>query len=89
MHIVVFYVSIVWAVLLVAATALLVIRAETLLVRILALDSLTLELITLLILFTDLQRVPYYLDAALALALVAFVGTLGAVWYYRKGGLFS
>ncbi len=56
--------------------------------RIQALDVLTLILIALLVLFTDSQGVPYYLDAALVLALLSFIATVAAARYYIKGRIF-
>jgi len=66
----------------------LVIRARSALRRILALDVLTLILIALLILYADASQTAYYLDAALALALLSFIATLAAVRYHSDGRLF-
>lgn len=56
--------------------------------RILALDTLTLVLVALLVLYGDAQREVYYLDVALILALLAFVGTLAAARYYGERKIF-
>jgi multicomponent Na+:H+ antiporter subunit F len=56
--------------------------------RILALDMLTLILVVLLVLYGDAERTPYYLDAALILALLAFVGTLAAARYFGERKIF-
>ena len=56
--------------------------------RILALDMLTLILVALLVLYADYQRSPYYLDAALILALLAFIATLVLARYHGEGKVF-
>lgn len=84
MHTSVLYIAIAWAVVLLAMSAVIIIRSRAQMVRVLALDAFTLILITLLILFTDLQDTAYYLDAALALALLSFTGTIAASRYYRQ-----
>jgi multicomponent Na+:H+ antiporter subunit F len=58
-------------------------------VRILALDMLTLILIALLILFADANREAYYLDAALVLALLSFVSSLAAARFHSERRIFS
>ena len=88
MHVVVFYVAMVWMTGLLGISVVLVIRARTAMSRILALDVLTLILIALLILYSAASQTDYYLDAALALALLSFVATLAAVRYHSEGRLF-
>ncbi len=88
MHETVFYLAVVWMTLLLGVSVLLVIRARSTAVRILALDQLTLILIALLVLYADTSRAPYYLDAALLLSLLAFVATLAAARYYGEGRIF-
>ena len=56
--------------------------------RILALDALTLILSALLVLYGDASRSAYYLDTALILALLAFVGALAAAWYHGERKIF-
>ena len=56
--------------------------------RILALDTLTLILTALLVLYGTAERTSYYLDVALVLALLAFVGTLAAARYYGERRIF-
>ncbi len=56
--------------------------------RILALDTLTLILVALLVLFVGAFRTPYFLDAALVLSLLAFLGTLAAARYYGERNIF-
>jgi multisubunit Na+/H+ antiporter MnhF subunit len=87
-HVVVFYIAMVWMTGLLGIAVVLVIRSRTAMSRILALDVLTLILIALLILYADASQTANYLDAALALALLSFVSTLGAVRYHNEGRLF-
>ncbi|MGH2618628.1 MAG: monovalent cation/H+ antiporter complex subunit F [Thermomicrobiales bacterium] len=78
MHSIVFAAAAIWMTVLLAATVVLAIRARLAAERILAIDALTLVLVALLVLYAAAIRQPYYLDAALALALVSFVGTVAA-----------
>lgn len=78
MHPLVFHVAIAWTAILVAVLIGLVMTSRSVLARILALDTLTLALIALLALTAHAERRSFYLDAALALALLSFVGTLAA-----------
>jgi multisubunit Na+/H+ antiporter MnhF subunit len=88
MHELVFYVAAVWmtALLAVCAGAVALLRSTS--SRILALDTLTLVLVALLVLYADSQRSPYYLDAALVLALLSFLGTLAAARYFGERRVF-
>ncbi len=88
MHVVVFYLAMIWMTGLLGIAVVLVIRARSAIRRILALDVLTLILIALLILYADASQTSYYLDAALALALLSFVATLAAVRYHSEGRVF-
>ncbi|MEJ7841119.1 MAG: monovalent cation/H+ antiporter complex subunit F [Rubrobacter sp.] len=54
----------------------------------LALDTLTLVLVALLVLYAAAERSPYYLDAALIVALLAFLGTVAAALYHGERGIF-
>ena len=89
MHEAVFYVAALWMTGLLVVSVGLVIRARSSLSRILALDMLILILIALLVLLSDANRVSYYLDAALVLALLSVVATIGAARYPGEGRLFS
>ncbi|MDP9355264.1 MAG: monovalent cation/H+ antiporter complex subunit F [Chloroflexota bacterium] len=89
MHETVFYLAAFWMTGLLGISVVLVIRARSAMVRILALDMLTLILIALLILYADARRSPYYLDAALVLALLSFVASLAAARYHSERKLFS
>jgi multicomponent Na+:H+ antiporter subunit F len=88
-HTIVLYVALAWTTLLLGASAVLVIRARSLMVRVLALDTFTLVQVALLVLFAHLTDSVYYLDAALLLALLAFVGTLAAARYHSEGRMFA
>jgi multicomponent Na+:H+ antiporter subunit F len=72
-----------WATLLLVAGGLLLLRARDTLHRVLALDILVMIVIALLTLLSYLRDVSYYIDAALALALLSFTATLVVV---RRGG---
>ena len=76
MHLIVFYAAAVWLVALLGATVFLLIRARSVMIRILAFDTMALMLVGLLVLFAHRNLSVYYLDAALVLALLSFVGTL-------------
>ena len=89
MHEAVFYAAAAWMTGLLAVTVVLVIRARSAMVRILALDTVTLILTALLILYADANRSSHYLDAALMLALLSFVSTMGAARYHSEGKVFS
>jgi multicomponent Na+:H+ antiporter subunit F len=77
-----------WAALLVVGGGLLLLRASDALHRVLALDVLGAIVIVLLTALSYLRDVSYYIDAALALALLAFTATLVTVRYVTRGGPF-
>lgn len=54
------------------------IRTPSNAVRILALDAMTLMLVAVLVLFAASRQEPYFMDAALALAIMSFVGVVAA-----------
>lgn len=83
-----FYVAAVALGLLTAACGYLVVRSPSVATRILALDTAVLLLLALLVVFSYWQEVPYFLDAALVLALLGFLGTLAAARFHREGRLF-
>jgi multicomponent Na+:H+ antiporter subunit F len=79
-----------WATLLLfGGGLLLLLRAPDTLHRVLALDVLVAILIILLTILSYLRDVSYYIDAALALALLALTSTLVAARYVTRGGPFS
>ena len=84
MHELVFFITMVWSTALLVACVAAVIRLHSTAARILALDTLTLILAALLIIYAIVERSPYYMDAALILALLAFVSTLVASRYYGE-----
>ena len=88
MHTLVFYAAFVWMTVLLAVSVASVIRLETTASRILALDTLTLVLVALLVLFGVATGSPYYLDAALILALLGFVGTVALARYHGARRIF-
>ena len=77
-----------WAALLLVGGGLVLLRASDALHRVLALDVLGAIVIVLLTALSYLRDVSYYIDAALALALLAFTATLVTVRYVTRGGPF-
>jgi multicomponent Na+:H+ antiporter subunit F len=77
-----------WAALLLVGGGLLLLRASDALHRVLALDVLGAIVIILLTALSYLYDVSYYIDAAWALALLAFTATLVAVRHVTRGGPF-
>ena len=88
MHEIVFYLAFAWmtALLVVSAAAVTLLRSTA--GRILALDTLTLVLVALLVLYSDANRSAYYMDAALVLSLLAFVATLVLARYHGERKVF-
>lgn len=89
MHTPVFYVAMVWLAILFGVHVLYAVRHADVLARVLRMDASSVVLIAILLVLTLHTGVPYYLDAALALGLLSFVGTLVAARYLEGGGLFS
>jgi multicomponent Na+:H+ antiporter subunit F len=77
-----------WMTLLLIAGGLMLLRSRDMLQRIVAFDLLASIVIALLALLSYLRHTSYYLDAALALALLSFVSTLAAARHYAEGGPF-
>lgn len=88
MHETVFFGAVIWVTVLLNIVGFLVLRARSAMARILALDVFTLILTALLILLADATKTSFYLDAALALALLSFISTLAAVRYHIFGRVF-
>ena len=88
MHSVVSYFAFAWMTVLLAVSVAAVIRLPTTAGRILALDTLTLILVALLVLYADTRDSPYFLDAALILALLSFLGTVAAARYHGERRIF-
>jgi multicomponent Na+:H+ antiporter subunit F len=88
MHEIVFQIAVLWLAILVLPCVVLVLRAKSTAGRILALDTVVLILIGLLVLWSDAEGVAYFLDAALLLALLGFIGSLVAARFYGEGRIF-
>ena len=88
MHDLLLYIAMVWTILLLGWVVVLIIRPSAVPQRVAALDLVALLLIALLTLFSQLRDVAYFLDAALAVALLAFVGTIGYARYHAFGRVF-
>lgn len=87
-HEAVFAVAALWLTVLVIACLVVLLRSDSDGSRILALDTLVLMLIGLLVLWSASEAVSYFLDAALLLAALGFIGTLAAARFYTRGKLF-
>ena len=85
---VVIAVAFAWATLLLLGGGLLLLRAPDTLHRVLALDVLVAIVIALLTILSYLRDVSYYIDPALALALLSFTATLVAARYVTRGSPF-
>lgn len=88
MHELTFFLAFGWMTFLLVVGVVAVIRLRTTASRILALDSLTLVLVALLVLYADARQSTYYLDAALVLSLLAFVATVAAARYHGERRIF-
>jgi multicomponent Na+:H+ antiporter subunit F len=88
LHEIVFYVAFVWMTVLLVVSAAAVVGLRSTARRILALDMLTLILVALLVLYSESQRSPYFMDAALVLSLLAFVATLALGRYHGEKRIF-
>jgi multicomponent Na+:H+ antiporter subunit F len=84
----VFAIAVVWMTGLLTAVIVSLVRSRSVAVRILLLDTVTLLLVALLILYAYSQGQAYYLDAALALALLSFIGSIAAARYLGEGRVF-
>lgn len=78
-------IAVAWATLLVFGGGVLLLRARDTLHRVLALDVLVAIVIALLTLLSYLRDVSYYIDAALALALLSLTATFVAARYVTRG----
>jgi multicomponent Na+:H+ antiporter subunit F len=88
LHQIVFYLAFVWMTILLVVSAAAVIRLRSTAGRILALDTLTLILVALLVLYAAANRSSYYMDAALVLSLVGFMATLALARYHGERRIF-
>lgn len=78
-----------WATLLLLGGGWLLLRAPDTLHRVLALDVLVVIVIAVLTTLSYVHDESYYIDAALALALLSFLATLVAARYVTRGGPFQ
>jgi multicomponent Na+:H+ antiporter subunit F len=81
--------ALVWVTLLLVAGGLVLLRARDVVQRIIALDLLAVLVIGVPALLSYLRDEPFYLDAAVALALLSFVATVAAARYLGSGGPFE
>ena len=88
MHSIVFDIATLWIAVLIGLGVVLTLRSGSLLLRVLALELVTTLLIALLAVFAGGRDSANYLDAALMLALLAYVGTLAAARYHAEGRIF-
>jgi multisubunit Na+/H+ antiporter MnhF subunit len=88
MHEIVYDIAMVWMVGLLCLCIVQVVRERSTLARILALDTLTLVLIALMVLYSTTTGKGYYIDAAILLALLSFVSTVGAARYHSERRIF-
>ena len=88
MHEITFYLAVGWMSVLLVVSLVAVIRLRSTAARILALDTITLILVALLVLYGDANRTPHYLDAALILSLLAFVATVALARYHGERKIF-
>lgn len=88
MHDVVFNIAVIWLVVLASLCVVMIARARSGLVRVLALDTLTLVLIAVLVIYSVTTGTAYYIDGAVVLALISFVSIVAAVRYHGERRLF-
>jgi len=81
--------GLVWVTLLLVAGGLVLLRARDAVQRLVAMDLLAVLVIALFALLSYLLDVPYYFDAAVALALLSLVSTVPAARYLSSGGPFE
>lgn len=88
MHEIVFYAAFTWMTVLLVIGVAAVIRLRSTAGRILALDTVTLVLVALLVLYAEADRSSYYMDAALVLSLLGFAATLALARYHGEKKIF-
>lgn len=88
MHDVVYFIAMIWLVVLFCVCVVMIVRAESGLVRVLSLDTLTLVLVALLMVYSVTTGTAYYLDGAVVLALISFISVIAAVRYHGERRLF-
>lgn len=83
------YIASAWITGLLAVMILVLVRAKSSMTRILALDSITLFLIALLVVYAADHHSHYFLDAAVILALLSFVSSLVTARYHSERKVFD
>ena len=81
-------VALVWAGILVVVGSLRLLRSRDLVTAAAVLSFLGTLLVIFLAIVSFRSDTPYYLDAALAVALLAYIGTIATLRYYRSGSPF-
>jgi multisubunit Na+/H+ antiporter MnhF subunit len=89
MHDAVFYIVIFWLGSLLALLALRAMRAEGVVDRVLAIDTISYVMVAVLSTIALWRRAPGYLDIALMLALLAYIQTVAAARYARDHEVIS
>jgi multicomponent Na+:H+ antiporter subunit F len=79
----------VWITGLLIVMVIVLVRARTPMTRVLALDSLSLFLIALLVVYATAEESRYFLDAAVILALLSFVASLVTARYHSERKVFD
>ncbi|MCV7280106.1 pH regulation protein F [Mycolicibacterium flavescens] len=82
-------IALAWTTLLLVAGALQLLRTRDVLQRLVALDLLAILMVALLTLLCFLLDRSYYLNAAMALAMLSFVATVATARYLGSGGPFE
>lgn len=85
---IVFYIAMIWLVILFCVCVVMVARAKSGLVRILSLDTTSLVLVALLVVYSSTTHSSFYLDAALVLAFISFISVIAAARYHSERRLF-
>lgn len=88
MHRIVFYIAFVWLVALFCVAGVIIARSKSSGVRLLALDTMTLMLVALLIIYSESTGTTYYLDGAVVLSFISFIGTVAAARYNTERRIF-
>ncbi|AFV25072.1 multiple resistance and pH regulation protein F [Methanolobus psychrophilus R15] len=65
-----------------------IIAGPTLPDRVVGLDALTLVMVVTLGVYSYVQESPFFLDAALVLSIISFVGTIAIARYIDEGAIF-
>lgn len=89
MHEWLIYPALAWITFLLGWSTVLVLRSRSVPERVAVLEMMTLLLIGVLALLSVLRERPFYLEVAVGLALLSFIGVVAYVRYERRGSLFS